>query len=77
MGPRISGFLVGGFLAASASAALFEYDFMRKQEVTNKKLREVELQADIVAQRFRVIEAGLSALRERESIVAAANAPPQ
>ncbi|KPA73162.1 hypothetical protein ABB37_10065 [Leptomonas pyrrhocoris] len=74
MGPRVAGFLVGGFVTASVSAALFHYDFLRKQEVTNKKTEEVALQADIIVNRFRVIESGLRTLSKREEAAAAAAA---
>ncbi|KPI84657.1 hypothetical protein ABL78_6298 [Leptomonas seymouri] len=74
MGPRIAGFLVGGFATASVSAALFHYDFLRKQEVTSKKTEEIALQADIIVNRFRVIESGLHRLSQREEMAAASAA---
>lgn len=76
MGPRITGFLVGGFITATAAAALFNYDFLRKQEVTHQKWRDVALQADILVHRYSVIEQGLNVLREREVEAAATAAPP-
>lgn len=71
MGPRTAGFLLGGFVTASVSAALFHYDFLRKQEVTNKKIEEIVVQADIIVNRFRVVESGLQTLSKREAAAAA------
>lgn len=62
MGPRIAGFLVGGFATATASAILLRYDVLRKQEVTMRKTEEMALQAGVIVHRFRVVETGLRSL---------------
>ncbi|KAG5507823.1 hypothetical protein JIQ42_07113 [Leishmania sp. Namibia] len=64
MGPRAAGFLIGGFATAAVSAILLQYDVLRKQELTNKKIEEMTVQADMIVHRFRVVEAGWRALTE-------------
>ncbi|KAG5487440.1 hypothetical protein LSCM1_07393 [Leishmania martiniquensis] len=65
MGPRAAGFLIGGFVTATTSAILLQYDVLRKQELTNKKIEEMAVQADMIEHRFRVVEAGWRALPKR------------
>ncbi|KAK7198317.1 hypothetical protein NESM_000789600 [Novymonas esmeraldas] len=62
MGPRVAGFLFGGFAAATVSAVLLQYDVLRKQEVTARQTEEMASQADMIVHRFRVVEAGLRTL---------------
>ncbi|CAJ1039955.1 hypothetical protein Q4I32_000901 [Leishmania shawi] len=64
MGPRVAGFLIGGFVTATASAVLLQYDVLRKQELTTRKTEEMAVQADIIVHRFHVVEAGLRTLSE-------------
>ncbi|CBZ23236.1 hypothetical protein LMXM_04_0035 [Leishmania mexicana MHOM/GT/2001/U1103] len=64
MGPRVAGFLIGGFVTAMASAVLLQYDVLRKQELTTRKTEEVVVQADMIVHRFHVVEAGLRTLSE-------------
>ncbi|KAG5511606.1 hypothetical protein JKF63_07202 [Porcisia hertigi] len=72
MGPRVAGFLVGGFVAATASCVLLQYDVLRKQELTLGRMKEMGAQVDMIEHRFRVVEAGLHTLTKSDRVYSSA-----
>ncbi|RHW70501.1 hypothetical protein DPX39_090034300 [Trypanosoma brucei equiperdum] len=59
MGPRMAGFLLGSVAAASVAAFLVQYDVLRRKDITEREIDDMETQAALVKDRFYRVQSRL------------------